>query len=459
MGKTEPHTAVGSPATRSDGGGNDPEIRRARIAVKARNNPKERFNNLMHHLTAQLVEECLAKIPWSSAPGTDGMTPEQARKNLSWILPPIMDRIHQGNYEAPPVRRVYIPKADGRQRPIGVPQVVDRAIQGSMLRILNEIYEQDFLPSSFGFRPRLGCHHALATIQELLTRSGMKYALEVDIRDFFGSLSHDWLKKFIEFRIGDKRVLKLIQAWLKAGVMEKGEWQPATSRGTPQGGSISPLLANIYLHYVLDLWFTRKIMGQLRRKARLVRYADDFVVLFADQQDLEDFKVLLRTRLAQFNLEIAEAKTHTTDLTPRGNAGGGDRRRITFLGFNIYRAINRKRTGWKVVFQTEGKRFTRAKAAMKAVLRRIMHWDLEKQAERINAILSGHFNYYGLAGNFMRLQDFYWETMRHWRRCLSRRSQHGRQSWEKMKDVLKRYPLLTPRIRIPYGHLASYVRL
>lgn len=459
MRKTEPHTEVGNSTEHSDGASNDPEIRRARIAVKARTSPKEQFNNLLHHLTPQLIEECLAKIPRSSAPGTDEMTREQAQKNLSWLLPPIMQQIHQGNYEAPPVRRVYIPKADGKQRSIGVPQVVDRAIQAAMSRTLNEIYEQDFLPCSFGFRPRLGCHHALATIRESLIKCGMNYALEVDIRDFFGSLSHDWLRKFIELRVGDKRVLKLIHAWLKAGVMEQGRLQPATKQGTPQGGSISPLLANIYLHYVLDLWFEKRIRKQLRHKAKLVRYADDFVVLFKDPHDLEDFKILLRARLAQFNLDIAEEKTHTTDLTPRPNGGGGERRRITFLGFNIYRAINRKRTGWKVVFQTEGKRFTRAKAAMKATLRRIRHWELEKQAERVNAILSGHFNYYGLAGNSHRLLHFRWETLRQWRRCLSRRSQNGLVNWEKMKEVYERYPLRSPRIRISYASMASYVRL
>ncbi|MBF0107037.1 MAG: hypothetical protein HQM16_17140 [Deltaproteobacteria bacterium] len=275
MEKTEPHTVVGSSTAHSNGTSVDPAIRRAQIAVKARSNPKERFNNLMHHLTPKLVEECLLKIPRNSSSGTDKMTREQAQKHLSWLLPPIMQQIHQGNYEAPPVRRVYIPKADGKQRPIGVPQVVDRAIQGSMSRILNEIYEQDFLPSSFGFRPGLGCHHALATIQASLSRWNMNHVLEVDIRDFFGSLSHGWLMEFLELRIGDKRVLKLIKAWLKAGVMEKGQWQPATGTGTPQGGSISPLLANIYLHYVLDLWFEKKIRKQLRRKAQLVRYADD----------------------------------------------------------------------------------------------------------------------------------------------------------------------------------------
>jgi group II intron reverse transcriptase/maturase len=260
-------------------------------------------------------------------------------------------------------------------------------------------------------------------------------------------------------RVKDKRVLKLIEAWLVAGVMEKGRWQGGTGKGTPQGGSISPLLANIYLHYVLDLWFERRIVKQLRRKARLVRYADDCVILFQDMQDLEDFKILLQTRLAQFNLEVAEEKTHTTDLTPRSKGSGVRRRCMTFLGFNIYRAINRKRTGWKVVFQTESQRFTRAKASMKEALRKIRHWNLKEQAERINAILSGHFNYYGLAGNSTHLQNFYWETVCYWRRCLSRRSQMGRKNWEKMTEVLKRSPLRSPRIKIPYASMASYVRL
>jgi len=202
----------------------------------------------------------------------------------------------------------------------------------------------------------------------------------------------------------------------------------------------------------------RRIRKQLRRRAHLVRYADDFVILFEDRSDLEDVKVLLRARLAQFGLEISEKKTHTTDLTARENAGG-ERRRMTFLGFNIYRAVNRKRTGWKVVFQTEGKRFGRAKAAMKATLRRIMHWDLKGQAKRINAILSGHFNYYGLAGNIRRLQSFFWETVHQWRRTLSRRSQRGKVYWAKMREVLKEYPLMAPRIRVPYTALGTYVRL
>ncbi len=458
MRKKEPHTAVGNSVGHSDDTGIDPASRRALIAAKARNKPKEQFNNLLHHLTYELIEECLAKIPSNSAPGVDGMTVTQARQNLAWVLPPILEQIRNGTYIAPAVRRVYIPKADGKQRPLGVPAIIDRAIQAAMAEILNEIYEQDFLRCSFGFRPKIGCHQALATVNELLHKWKLNHALEVDIRDFFGSLSHDWLRKFLGLRIGDKRVLKLIDAWLKAGVMEAGKWQ-ATESGVPQGGSISPLLANVYLHYVLDLWWEKKIKKQLRGPAHLVRYADDFVILFKSQEEAQDVKLLLKARLEQFDLTLSEEKTHMTDLTPRGNSAGHDRRRLTFLGFNIFRATNRNGVGWKTVYQTDGKRFTRAKAAMKEKLIRMRHHAVESQAKAINAVLRGHFNYYGIAGNTRKLMHFWHFTLRYWHRSLSRRSQKGYVQWEKMRSILDEHPLVHPQIRISYRELASYVRL
>jgi group II intron reverse transcriptase/maturase len=362
------------------------------------------------------------------------MTVETARQNLEWILPGIMKQLHEGRYEAPAVRRVYIPKADGGKRPIGVPQVIDRALQRATAGILNEIYEQDFLPCSFGFRPGLSCHHALATISESVHYQRLNFAYEVDIRDFFGSLSHDWLRKFLALRIGDARILKLIDSWLKAGVIENSEWR-STDKGTPQGGSISPLLANIYLHYVLDLWFEKKIRKQLRGKARLVRYCDDFVFLFEKQEDLITLQSLLRIRLAQFWLTIADEKTHTTDIRPNPPGTGQKRRSITFLGFEIFRSKCRNGKGLKTTFKTEGKRFARAKQRMKEILQRIMHWPLEKQAQRINSTLVGHYNYYGIAGNSQRIGSFHYETIRHWRRCLSRRSQRGKLNWGEMKSI------------------------
>lgn len=457
MKKSEPHTVADNLAGHRDGRGNDPASKRARIAAKARSSPKEQFNNLMHNVTAELVEEKLNKISSSSSPGVDGMTKGQALKGLSWILPPLVQAIHQGRYEAPPVRRVYIPKATGGKRPLGVPQIVDRAIQGATASILNEIYEQDFLGCSFGFRPKLGCHHALATINEFVDRRKLNYALEVDIRDFFGSINHEWMMKFLRHRISDPRMLKLIEIWLKAGVMEDGKLQEM-EKGTPQGGSISPLLANIYLHYVLDLWFEKKVKGRLRGKAQLVRYADDFILFFAEPEDREDVEALLKARLAQFGLSVAEEKTHKTDLGSRENRDK-DRRHVSFLGFTIYRKKTRSGKGVTTVYQTEAKRFRRAKAAMKEKLIRMMHVEVESQAKAINTSLIGHFNYYGMAGNMQSLENLWHFTKRQWRRCLSRRSQKGAMSWDKMNELFEKHPLVTPRIRIPYGALGSYVRL
>lgn len=458
MKKLEPYSEMGDSGRHREAEQDPQAIRRALIAVKARNNPKEQFNNLMHHLTPELVGSCLAKMPLKSAPGLDGMTVGQAEKNLAWLLPPILKQVHQGKYEAPSVRRVFIPKATGGQRPLGVPNVLDRALQGSVAKILNEIYEQDFLKCSFGFRPQIGCHHALATVSELIGRKGMNYALEVDIRDFFGSLKHDWLRKFLNLRIGDPRVLKLIDSWLKAGVMVKDRWQE-TVDGTPQGGSISPLLANIYLHYVLDLWWDKRMTKRLKGRGHLVRYCDDFVILLSKPEDIETVKGLLKVRLEQFGLTIAEEKTHTTNLTPRHNTAGKERRRITFLGFTIYRSKNRKGTGLKTVFKTESKRFTRAKEKLKEKIHKVMHHPVEAQAAAINSMLIGHYNYYGLAGNLEKMHHLWHLTRHFWRRSLSRRSQRGKISWAEFEVILEKNPLKTPRLKIPYSLLSSYVRL
>jgi len=240
--------------------------------------------------------------------------------------------------------------------------------------------------------------------------------------------------------------------------MEDGKWTTMED-GTPQGGSVSPILSNIYLHYALDLWFERKIKRRLSGRAHLVRYCDDFVILFKNKEDMEKVKILLTTRLAQFGLSVADEKTHMTDLTPRSNEGGKERRRINFLGFNIFRAATRKGTGSKTVFQTEGKRFTRAKAKVKDKLFKIMHVEIETQVKIINSILVGHYNYYGIAGNMDKVQDFWHFTRCYWRKCLSRRSQNSRVSWKAVTELIEKYPLIPPRIKIPYTELSSYVRL
>lgn len=458
MRKMEPHTVAGNLAGLRVGQDRDPISRRAAVAAKARKNPKGQFNNLLHHLTYELVEECLAKIPRSSAVGVDEMGVEEAQENLSWLLPPILKQIHEGRYTPPPVRRVYIPKADGKQRPIGIPAVIDRAIQAAMTKILNEIYEQDFLKCSFGFRPGLSCHHALATVNAILYRWKKEHVLEVDIQDFFGSLSHEWLKKFLNLRVGDERVLKLIDAWLKAGVMEAGKWQEV-ERGTPQGGSISPLLANIYLHYVLDLWFEKKMKPKFSGKADLVRYADDFCLFFKHAADVDTMTILLKARFAQFGLTIAESKTHKTNMGVRKNGLTHERRRMTFLGFTIYRAPNRSHTAAKTVFKTDAKRFSRAKSALLEKIRKVRHWPVEEQAKMINATLRGHFNYYGIAGNAASLNRFRQLTQKAWKRSLSKRSQKGGLTWEAFVALQEKHSLIPVGIRISYPQMAAYARL
>lgn len=431
---------------------------RAAIAAKARTNPKECFNNLLHHLTYELIEECLCNIPKSSAAGVDEMTVEQARENLSWLLPPILKQIHGGRYEPPAVRRVYIPKANGKLRPLGVPAVLDRAIQAAMTRILNEIYEQDFLNCSFGFRPGLSCHHALATVNEILYRWKAEQVLEVDIQDFFGSLSHEWLMKFLKLRVGDPRVLQLIESWLKAGVLEKGEWRQM-KQGTPQGGSISPLLGNIYLHYVLDLWFEKKIKPKFYGKASLVRYADDFALFFKKRAAVDGVLPLIKARLSQFGLTLSDEKTHKTNLGTRESTESHERRRMTFLGFTIYRAKNRSGTAAKTVYETESKRLSRAKSEIKQKLKGIRHRPIEEQAAAINATLRGHINYYGIAGNGKKIVRFWNYVRREWKHWLSTRSQKGRLTWKEFLELEKKYPLVAPKIRISYPQMGSYVRL
>jgi RNA-directed DNA polymerase len=427
----------------------------ARIAAKARKDPKEKFNNLSHHITPERVSFCLGQMRRTTAPGTDGVTVEQAEEIQRWVLPHMMRAIHERNYEAPGIRRVMIPKATGGERPLGVPTVLDRALQAATAKVLQSIYEQDFLKCSFGFRPKLSCHHALATVGACVNK-GMNHVLEVDIEDFFGSLSHKWMIEFVAHRISDKRILSLIKGWLRANVLTDGKWQ-VSEQGTPQGGSISPLLANIYLHYVLDLWFEKQIKRTLRGKAQLVRYCDDFVILFERQEDLAKVKTLLPIRLAQFSLRVSEKKSHISDLTP--GAKGAGRHHISFLGLDLLQIRTRNKTSWVIAYQTEKKRLLRAFGKIKDRFRSLMHAPLEEQQESMNSYLGGYYAYFGIAGNSRRLWILRYFAERCWRQALSSRSQKGGLTWEQMRQILRRHPLLYPRLRIPYPALDSYVRL
>jgi len=320
-----------------------------RIAAKARCKPELRFTSLAHHVNRDRVAKNLKKIPNRSSPGCDGVTVAEAKEDFSQWIGPMLQSVHQRGYKAPPIRRVYIPKPGKQEkRPLGVPCVSDRALQRSTSEVLSAIYEQDFLPCSFGGRPGRGAHNALSTLNEVIAGKKVSWVLEADIKNFFGSLDHGWLLRFVEHRVGDPRMISLIRRWLKAGILEEGGIYP-NEEGVPQGGSISVLLSNLYLHYVLDLWFDRVVKPRLRGEAYLVRYIDDFVVCFQYREDAIRFQNVLRRRLEKFSLELEPAKTKLVEFGrfAARHAGKRGRKRpetIYFLGFTLYCTRNRKGT-------------------------------------------------------------------------------------------------------------------
>jgi len=393
-----------------------------RIAAKARCEPKLRFTSLAHHVTRDLVERNLKKIPNRSAPGCDGVTVAEAKKDFDQWIEPMLQSVHQQGYKAPPIRRVYIPKPGKQEkRPLGVPCVSDRALQRSTSEVLSAIYEQDFLPCSFGGRPGRGAHNALSTLNEVIAGKKVGWVLEADLKNFFGSLDHGWLLRFVEHRVGDPRMISLIRRWLKAGILEEDEIHP-NEEGTPQGGSISVLLSNLYLHYVLDLWFERVVKSRLRGEAYLVRYIDDFVVCFQYREDAIRFQNVLRRRLGKFSLVLEPTKTKLVEFgrfAARHACKRGRKRpeTIYFLGFTLYCTRNRK-GNFKVGFRTEKSRLRRSMANLRDLMRRMRHLPVRVQAFNLNRVLRGHYDYYGIAGNFRALQKVHRFVERYWRKML-----------------------------------------
>jgi group II intron reverse transcriptase/maturase len=400
-----------------------------RIAARARKEPKLRFTSLAHHITRERVWRNLCKIPSKSAPGVDGQTVEVAKESFDEWIEPMLRSVHCKGYPAPAIRRVYIPKPGKQQkRPIGVPCISDRALQRSAAQVLSVIYEQEFLPCSFGGRPGLGAHNALATLNEVIAGSKVGWVLEADVKNFFGSLDHKWMMRFVEHRIGDRRLISLIRRWLKAGVLEDGVVHPS-NEGTPQGGSISVLLSNLYLHYVLDLWFERSVKSRLRGEAYLVRYIDDFVLCFQYRSDALRVQQALRKRLMKFSLFLEPTKTRLVEFGrfAQRHAGKRGRKRpetICFLGMVLYCTRNLK-GNFKVGMRTEKSRIQRILSNLRDLMRRCRHLPLKEQVMNINRVLRGHYAYYGIAGNFRALQRVHRIAERYWRKMLSSRSRKG----------------------------------
>jgi group II intron reverse transcriptase/maturase len=430
-----------------------------RIAAKARCEPKLRFTSLAHHITRDRVQRNLMRIPNRSAAGVDGQTAEAAKEGFAGWIGPMLQSVHRQGYRAPAVRRVYIPKpGKTEKRPLGVPTIADRALQRSAAEVLSAIYEQDFLPCSFGGRPKLSAHHALSTLNEVIAGGKISWVLEADLKNFFGSLSHEWMLRFVEHRVGDPRLISLIRRWLKAGVMEDGAVHPSEA-GTPQGGSISVLLSNLYLHYVLDLWFERVVKVRLRGEARLVRYVDDFVICFQYREDALRVENALRRRLGKFGLTLEPTKTKLVEFGrfAQRHASKRGRKRpetIYFLGLTLYCTRNRK-GNFKVGMRTEKSRLRRSLASLQELMRRIRHYAISDQASEINAVLRGHYAYYGVAGNLRSLIKVYQVVERYWRRMLCSRSRDGRLNWDRFNQIKERNPLLRPKLRLPHRELQA----
>ena len=434
-----------------------------RIADKARCEPKLRFTSLAHHITKERVWENLCQIPNKSAAGVDGQTVTEAKESFEEWVAARLQSIHRKGYRAPDIRRVDIPKPGKQEmRPLGVPTVADRALQRSASQGLSAISEQDFLPCAFGGRPGRGAHQALATLHERIAGGKIEWVLEADLKNFFGSLSHEWRLRFVEHRVGDQRLISLIRRWRKAGVLENGEVHPS-EEGTPQGGSVSVLLSNVYLHYVLDLWFERVVKPRLRGEACMVRYIDDFVLGFQYRADALRAQEALEKRLRKFSLTLEPKKTKLVEFGRFAHRHASKRGRkrpetIYFLGFTLYCTRNQK-GNFRMGMRTEKTRLRRALVHLQNQMRQTRHVSLQDQANHLNQRLRGHYAYYGIGGNFRTLQRVHRAVERYWRKMLSTRSWHGTVYGKHFQRIQEQFPLLRPKLYLPYRDLQALAAL
>lgn len=422
-----------------------------RLAELATRSPQLGFVSLNHYLDLPWMFQACNRTRGDGAPGVDGLTGADYGVDLVGNLQSLLDRAKSGTYRPPPVRRVYIPKGTGNEtRPIGIPTFEDKVLQRAVVMALEPIYEQDFLDCSYGFRPRRSAHMALQSLWQQVMNLGGCWVLEVDIRKFFDTLDHAHLRQLLRQRVRDGVLLRLIDKWLQAGVLEDEELTRPEA-GTPQGGVISPLLANVYLHYVLDLWFEQEVKPRLKGRAFLVRYADDFVMGFACEQDARRVLDVLPKRFGKYGLTIHPDKTRLVPFVrpadrpaPAGSRSVPSPGSFDFLGFTHYWGRS-KQGRWVVKRKTAGSRLDRAIRRIAEWCRLNRHLPFEEQYQTLSQKLRGHYAYYGgLIGNLRCLQNFRYEVMRLWRKWLSRRKRRGRWSWARFNGLLKRFKLPWP---------------
>lgn len=418
-----------------------------RIAELAGTSPAMAFTSLNQYLDAEWLRyayECTRK---DGAVGADGQTAQDYAANLEQNLQSLLDRLKSGRYRAPPVRRHYIDKSDGGQRALGIPSFEDKVAQRAIVMLLEPIYEQDFRNCSFGFRSGRNAHQALEVIRRGILVQRARWVLEVDVRKYFDSIDHAKLREMLARRVTDGVVRRMIDKWLKAGVLEQGQLSFPGS-GTPQGGVISPMLSNVFLHHVLDEWFATQVQPRLQGISALVRYCDDFVVLFACKDDAERVQAVLGKRLGRFGLQVHPEKTRLIDFRSPSERVGVQNAlptSFTFLGFlHIW---GKTRAGKTTMWQRTAKdRLARTLRAINQQCRFMRSWPLADQQRRLSRMLEGHFAYFGITGNYRRLAAVVWQTRRIWRKWLSRRSWRSYVTWEQFLRLVATYPLPAPRI-------------
>src|SRR5450756_2117003 len=411
-----------------------------------------RFTALLHHVSRHRLMLAFDGLKKDAAPGPDGVRWQEYNQDWSENLRDLHDRVQSGRYRASPSRRVHIPKADGRLRPLAIASLEDKVVQRAVTEVLNAVYEADFLGFSYGFRPGRGAHDALDALTAGIYRKRVNWVLDADIRDFFGSLDRDWLMRFLRHRIADERVLRLIGKWLAAGVIEEGK-RTDSGQGSPQGAPVSPLLANVYLHYVFDLWAVWWRKTRARGDVIIVRFADDFTMGFQYEDDARQFLEDLRERFAKFSLELHPDKTRLIEFGPhaarrRKARGEGKPETFTFLGFTHMCEITRSGRFW-IRRKTDAKRLRAKLKQVKAEIMRRRHLPVPEQGKWLSSVVRGHQAYYAVPGNISAVNAFRTQATRHWHHALKRRSQKDRTNWDRMNRLAARW-LPPSRTRHPF---------
>src|SRR6202789_1530747 len=423
-----------------------------RVRKAARLKKKERFTALLHHITVDTLQTAFYALRRKAAPGVDGMTWQDYEADLEPRLRELHERVHRGAYRPQPSRRTYIPKADGKQRPLAIAALEDKIVQGATVMVLNAIYEGDFVGFSYGFRPGRGPHDALDALTVAITTRKVNWILDADVQNFFGSVSQDWLVQFLEHRIGDKRIIRLIRKWLRAGILEDGV-VTVDDRGTGQGSVVSPLLANIYLHYCFDLWAERWRRQESQGDMIIVRYADDLALGFEHEDDARRFLDAMRTRLEEFSLSLHPAKTRLIEFgrhaaVDRKGRGLGKPETFTFLGFTFICGKSRRGL-FQLQRKTRRDRMRTKLRDVKKELWRRMHHPVPEQGTWLRQILLGHFTYFAVPPNTRALNAFRSNVAVLWQRTLRRRSQRDDMTWERFTKLVDDY-LPKPRILHPW---------